>query len=61
MNEKEIEELIKECIPCVETCTIQFSDSADFHDVHIRSLIELATAAYKLGFQAGRAKLNQDG
>lgn len=54
MNETAILELLKKHISgSITTTKAQYSDSLDFHDVHIVGLVNLVNAAFKAGYGEG--------
>jgi len=52
-NEDILALLQKQVSPFIETTESRMMDSLDFHDCHIRSLVDLVKAAYTAGLDKG--------
>jgi hypothetical protein len=52
-NEDILALLQKQVSPLIKTTEVRMMDSLDFHDCHIRSLVDLVKAAYERGRDMG--------
>jgi len=62
MKNEDILALIqKQVSPLIETTEVRGRDSLDFHDVYIKSLVDLVKAAYQAGREEGLDQGYNDG